>query len=238
MSKLNVFLAKAGVCSRRKADILIKDGKVKINGAVIVQPWTEVAPKDFVAVNGKPLRAENQLYLIVNKPRGVTVTLEDRHARLKISDIIPNKYGRVFPVGRLDRETTGLIIMTNDGDLCHELTHPSFEIEKEYVATIEGSIDRGSMDRMKAGVEDEGEVLKVRSVSMLRRTQKMTVLKIVISEGKKRHIRRLLKKVGAKVLNLKRVRIGGLELGALREGKFRVLDRKEIYHLALGKKIV
>lgn len=236
MTKLNVYIARAGICSRRKADLLIKRGRVKINGKVTVEPWTEVGVKDFVAVNGKPLRVENQSYIIVNKPRGVTVTLEDSHARSKISDMIPNKYGRVFPVGRLDRETTGLIIMTNDGDLCHELTHPSFEIEKEYVATVAGSVDRLAMDRMKTGVEDEGEVLKVRSVSMLKRTPKMMDLRIVISEGKKRHIRRLLKNVGAKVLNLKRVRIGNLELGALREGKFRVLDKKEMYHLALGKK--
>jgi 23S rRNA pseudouridine2605 synthase len=237
MTKLNVFIAKAGVCSRRKADLLIKDGKVKINGRVIVEPWTVVAAKDFVSVNGKPLRAEKQIYLIVNKPRGVTVTLEDKYAKRKITDHIPNKYGRVFPVGRLDKDTSGLIIMTNDGDLCHELTHPSFEIDKEYVATVEGALKSGSMDLMRAGVEDEGDILKVKSVSLLNRDKQKTVLKIIISEGKKRHIRRLLMQVGARVMNLKRVRIGNLELGALKEGKFRGLDKKEMYLLAAGKEL-
>jgi 23S rRNA pseudouridine2605 synthase len=233
--KLNVFIAKAGVCSRRKADILIKEGRVKINGCITVEPWTDVGSKDFVAVDGKPLRAEFQAYIIVNKPRGMTVTLEDRHAKLKISDIIPKRYGRIFPVGRLDKDTTGLIILTNDGELCHALTHPSFEVEQEYVAAVEGAVDQASIGRMKAGVIDDGDLLKVKSVSMLSRNRKKTVLKIVISEGKKRHIRRLLKQVGAKVLNLKRVRIGNLELGALKEGKFKVLDKREVYHLALGK---
>lgn len=235
MTKLNVHIARSGICSRRNADVLIKGGRVKVNGKVVMEPWTEIVAKDFVAVNGKPIRVENQVYLAVNKPRGVTVTLEDRHAKFKIADMLPRKYGRVFPVGRLDKDTTGLIIMTNDGDLCHELTHPSFEIEKEYTATVEGIFERGSMDRMKAGIEDEGEVLKVKSVSLLSRNSKKTDLKIVIAEGKKRHIRRLLKQVGAKVLNLKRVRIGNLELGALKEGKFRLLDKKEMYHLTLGK---
>jgi 23S rRNA pseudouridine2605 synthase len=235
MTKLNVHLARAGVCSRRNADVLIKGGRVKINGKVVLEPWAEVAAKDFVAVNGKLVRVENQVYLAVNKPRGVMVTLEDRHAKVKITDMLPRKYGRVFPVGRLDKDTTGLIIMTNDGDLCHELTHPSFEIEKEYVASVEGSLEKGSMDRMKTGVEDEGDILKVKSVSLLSRNSKKTSIKIIISEGKKRHIRRLLKQVGSKVLNLKRVRIGNLELGALKEGKFRVLEKKEMYHLTLGR---
>jgi 23S rRNA pseudouridine2605 synthase len=237
MTKLNVFIAKAGVCSRRKADLLIKEGKVKMNGRVIVEPWTEVSASDFVAVSGKSLRAESQIYLIVNKPRGVTVTLEDKYAKRKINDHIPNRYGRVFPVGRLDKDTSGLIIMTNDGDLCHKLTHPSFEIEKEYVVTVEGMIKPQSMDTMKTGIEDEGDILKVKSVSMLRRDPKKTVLKIIISEGKKRHIRRLLKHLGAKVMNLKRVRIGNLELGALKEGKFRVVDKREMYLLAAGKEL-
>jgi 23S rRNA pseudouridine2605 synthase len=235
MTKLNVFIAKAGVCSRRKADILIKDGKVKINGKVVLEPWTEVGDKDFVAVRGKPLRPENEIYLIINKPRGVTVTLEDEHAKRKISDIIPKKYGRVFPVGRLDKDTSGLIIMTNDGKLCHELTHPKFEIEKEYVATIEGSIEKGLFDRMKAGIEDEGEVLKVKSASMMSRNAKKTDVKVIISEGKKRHIRRMFKQLGARLVSLKRVRIGDLTLGDMGEGRFKSIEKKIIYRLALGK---
>lgn len=228
MTKLNVYIAKAGLCSRRKAAVLIKDGRVKINGQVAREPWTEVLPKDHVAVNGKPIRSENLVCLAVNKPRGVTVTLEDAHARRMISELVPKKYGRLFPVGRLDKDTRGLVIMTNDGALCHRLTHPSFEVEKEYEAVVEGHLKPGSMERMRSGVEDEGDLLKVRSVSILSRDPKKSRLKIVICEGKKRHIRRMLKQVGAKVLDLRRVRIGKLELGAMKEGKFRVIERQDI----------
>lgn len=235
MAKLNVFLAKAGVCSRRNAAMLIKDGRVTVNGKAAREPWLEVGEKDRVLVNGKPLRAGIELYLVVNKPRGVTVTLEDAHAKRKISDLIPAKYGRLFPVGRLDKDTTGLIIMTTDGKLCHELTHPRFEIEKEYVATVEGSLEKGALDRMKAGVEDEGDVLKVLSASIMSRSPRKTEVKVIISEGKKRHIRRIFRQIGVRLLALKRVRIGALWLGELKEGRFKVMDKKAVYRLAMGK---
>lgn len=232
--KLNVFIAKSGVLSRRKAADLIKDGKVTVNGKVSREPWLEVKHTDRVSVNRKTLNVEGNVYLVFNKPKGVTTTLEDRFAQKKIIDYIPKAMGRVYPVGRLDKLSRGLIILTNDGDLCYRLTHPKFEIEKEYMVLVNGEIGKDIIHKIKCGVWDKGDILRVKSVSIEDSGVAESRVRVIASEGKKRHIRRLFESLGFSVLDLARVRIGGLKLGKLKEGEFKVVDREAIYELTIG----
>jgi 23S rRNA pseudouridine2605 synthase len=232
---LNAFLSRNGFCSRRKAAALIKEGKVTVNGKLVTEPWYKVADGDIVKGDGKTVGSRRHVYIIINKPKGVTATLEDRFARKLITDLVPQKFGRVYPVGRLDRDSRGLMIMTSDGDLCYRLTHPKFEVEKEYVVTLKGEAGEAMIKKLKKGVKDEGDILKVRSASIEKSSAERSVVRVVVCEGKKRHLRRLFTFLGFDVRDLVRVRIGGLRLGELRDGRFIVMDKKEILAL-LGMK--
>jgi len=227
--KLNAYIAKAGVCSRRKAALLIKDGKVRLNGRIVTEPWLEAGPKDKILVDKKPIFTARHVYIVFNKPRGVTTTLEDKFAEKKVIDFIPQDLGRVYPVGRLDKESRGLLILTNDGDLCHRLTHPSFEVEKEYEVLIKGSVEEQTVKGLTKGVTDEGEHLAVKSAKITPMGKDRTLVRAIVCEGKKRLIRRLFERFGLDVKDLKRVRIGSLKLGDLRNGHFRVIDKKTMY---------
>ena len=231
--RLNAFISKAGYCSRRKATLFVKDGKVKVGGKIVLEPWYVVKKGDAVSVNGKLLHTESNLYFIVNKPKGVTTTVEDAHALKKIIEIIPKKHSRLYPIGRLDKDSRGIIILTNDGDLCYQLTHPKFEIEKEYIITVEGALDENALKSLKSGIFDEGDMLKVRRYYEVKKVGYYTTLHVVIAEGKKRHLRRLFKALGNPITDLKRIRIGDLRLGELREGSFEKIDKETIYRLAL-----
>jgi pseudouridine synthase len=232
---LNAFLSRNGFCSRRKAAVIIKEGSVTVNGRTVAEPWYQVKDHDIVKAGGKPVGAKRHVYIVMNKPKGVTSTLEDRFALKKITDLIPQKFGRVYPVGRLDRESRGLIILTSDGDLCHRLTHPRFEVEKEYVVMVKGKVDEPMVRKLKKGVKEHDEVLKVKTARVEKCSEDKSVVRVVICEGKKRHLRRLFTFLGLDVKDLVRVRIAGLRLGELRDGKFIVFDKKEIVSL-LGMK--
>ncbi|MBN1527011.1 MAG: rRNA pseudouridine synthase [Candidatus Omnitrophica bacterium] len=235
VKRLNVCIARAGLCSRRKADLLIKDGKVEVNGKVVREPWRDVSGSDTISVGGKPLRSEKHVYMVLNKPKGVTSTVADKFAERTVVDLVPKKSGRVYPAGRLDKDTSGLMVVTNDGELCYGLTHPKFEIEKEYVATVDGKLDRSALERMAKGVLDEGELLKAKSVRAERSYGARTEARVIISEGKKRHIRRMFKCIGHRVLELRRVRIGSLRLEGLKEGEHKEIDGDMAYRLLLGR---
>jgi 23S rRNA pseudouridine2605 synthase len=231
--RLSAFISRSGYCSRRKAADLVKEGKVKIGGKVIAEPWHIIKDGDAVSVNGKLVRSEKFLYLIVNKPKGVTTTIEDPYALRKITEILPKRSARLYPIGRLDKDSKRLIILTNDGDLCYRLTHPKFEIEKEYIATVKGQLDEVALKRLRSGVFSEGEMLKVKAYFGVKSVGGSTIIHLVIAEGKKRHLRRMFKGIGSPVVDLKRIRIGGLRLGELREGAFEKIDRDTMYRLAL-----
>ena len=233
--RLNAYIAKSGVCARRKAVELIKEGKVKVGGETIREPWYIVSEKDIISVGSRRLSAEKCVYLVLNKPKGVTSTREDKFARKKVIDMVPKRYGRLYPVGRLDKESRGLIILTNDGELCHRLTHPKFEVEKEYRVLVKGDLDDGKIAAIGKGVFDADEILKAKSCKMAGKKGETTELAIVIAEGKKRHIRRMLKCLGLSVLDLKRVRFGGLILKGIAEGEFLQLDKKDMYGLTMGR---
>lgn len=237
--KLNVLIAKSGHCSRRAATELIKSGKVTVGGEIVLEPWHEARPDDEISIAGKPLaRQERLVYVVLNKPKGVTSTLEDRFAKEKVTDLIPKKYGRLYPVGRLDKESRGLIILTNDGELCHKLTHPRFEVVKEYILTVKGVPDAKTLSQAERGIFDGQERLKVLSARLVSTTKIKSILNVALHEGKKRHLRRLFLYLGNPVTDVRRVRIGNLQLGDLKEGAHRILPKKIIYELTLGKGVV
>jgi len=227
--RLNLFIARSGYASRRKADYLIEEGKVKVNDKEVFQSFLQVRNKDKVEVEGKALRPKEYIYILFNKPKGVTTTLSDKFALKKVIDFFPRKFKGIYPVGRLDRQSCGLLILTNDGDFCYRLTHPKFCIEKEYLVELKGQISPGDCQRAKNGVTLEGEHLKVKSIRVLSSQENKALCRVVISEGKKRHLRRLFKALGFLVRELKRVRTGRLVLGSLKTGKYRLIEGKKMY---------
>jgi len=227
--RLNLSIAKSGYSSRRKADRLIKEGKVKVNEKEVFQPFLQVSNKDKVEVEGKALKLKGHIYILFNKPKGVTTTLSDKFALKKVIDFFPGKLKGIYPVGRLDRQSCGLLILTNDGDFCYRLTHPKFSIEKEYIVELKGKMSPGDCQRAKNGLNLEGEHLKVKSIRVLSSRENRTLCTVVISEGKKRHLRRLFKGLGFLVRELKRIRIGRLVLGSLKTGKYRLMEGRKIY---------
>jgi 23S rRNA pseudouridine2605 synthase len=225
--RLNKFLAQGGVASRRKADELISAGKVSVNGKTVRQMGVDVdVEKDNVTLNGKLVKKEKPIIYAIYKPKGVISTVSDIHASQTIIDILP-KGKRVYPVGRLDKDSEGLMLVTNDGELANELMHPRYEHEKEYDVTLRG--DGNAIDEMKKVREINGskiEPLRVVSKKELKENEWQAFL--VLKEGKKRHIREVGKLVGLKVLRLKRVRIGKLHIGNLTAGKWKIITIDEV----------
>lgn len=208
--RLNKYLSEAGVASRRKADRVIREGRVKVNG-VVAEIGTTILPKvDKVTVDGRLVKRSGYIYMAFYKPRGCTTTLSDPHADVTLKDYIPDG---IFPVGRLDKDAEGLLILTNDGDFAYNITHPRFCIEKEYEILPSRIPTLIEMGKMVEGVESEGEIIRAVSVS-----QDGKVLKVVMTEGKKREVKRLFRAFGIRVGALKRIRIGDLRLGDLRPG--------------------
>lgn len=227
---LNHRLSAAGACSRRRAADLVRAGRVSVNGCRELKPCARVGPGDEIRVDGQPLETPAPVHLALNKPPGYTCTLADRHADKKIGCLVPSSFGRVYPAGRLDRDSRGLIILTNDGAFAHRLTHPSFGVEKEYRVTLSPGRppSREQLRRMVAGISDRGETLRALRVSRAgAREQGPAVLEVVLVEGRKREIRRMCRALGLKVSDLVRVRIGGLVLGTLPEGRCRRLSAAE-----------
>jgi len=227
--RLNLFIAKSGYASRRKADCFIKEGKVRVNTKEVLQPFLQVGNKDKIEVEHKLLRLKELTYILFNKPKGVTTTLSDKFALKKVIDFFPKKFKGIYPVGRLDKQSCGLLILTNDGDFCYRLTHPKFSIEKEYLIELRGKISPSDCQRAKNGLNLEGEHLKVKSIKILTSHGNETICKVIISEGKKRHLRRLFKALGFFVEELKRVRVGGLVLGNLETGEYRLIKGEKMY---------
>lgn len=225
--KLNLYISTSGHCSRRKAVLLIKEGRVSVNGKVVTEPWLDVAEGSSVKVSGVLLSEKARISLLFNKPKGVTTTLSDKFAEKKITEFLPRSLGRVYPVGRLDKMSRGLIILTNDGDLCYRITHPKFEIEKEYAVIFKGQLDDSIYRKIKTGVRSGEDILKVRQARIEKTGENKFKAKVIVCEGKKRHLRRLFESLGLTVLDLQRVRIGPFRLGNLKEGSYKIIDAKK-----------
>jgi 23S rRNA pseudouridine2605 synthase len=226
--RLQRTLARAGFGSRRGAEELIAAGRVQINGRV-AELGNRVDPaKDRVTVDGAPIPTHPDLrYFALNKPAGVTTTLSDPHAERSLVPLLPPG-PRVVPVGRLDRETEGLLLLTNDGDLAHRLQHPRYGVEKEYLAEVEGEISKSAVAKLTRGVDLEDGVARAVRAGEIRRSRGRSALTVVMAEGRKREVRRMLASVGAPVRRLVRVRVGPVVLGDLRPGASRPLTLEEI----------
>ncbi|MBP1583681.1 MAG: rRNA pseudouridine synthase [Victivallales bacterium] len=228
--RLAKFLAMAGVASRRHSEELILNGQVTVNGEAVLTPAFNVVPADSdIRLNGKQVTLPDQkIYLLLNKPAGYTCTAQDPHAERLIYELIPKQFGRLFTVGRLDRDSEGLILLTNDGDWAQRLSHPSRRIERCYYVECEGNFTTELRRRLLDGVWDNGELLKPLEVTQLRHFVGHAQLEFRLAEGKNREVRRLCQAVGLQVTLLKRTSFGNVSLGNLPVGKWRKLTEDEI----------
>jgi pseudouridine synthase len=230
--RLQKALATAGVASRRVCENLIVAGKVKVNGKVVTELGSRVDPRtDSVTVSGRPIQLDTEkVYLALNKPEGVVSTMADEHGRPDLSQY-GSGYDRVFNVGRLDAETTGLILLTNDGDMAHVLAHPSFGVEKTYVAKIEGEVPRADLDILLSGVELEDGRARADRVKLIAVSKGNSLVELVIHSGKNRIVRRMFDAIGYPVIGLVRKQFGPIHLGALKLGQMRELTKIEVGEL-------
>ncbi|MFC1570339.1 pseudouridine synthase [Candidatus Omnitrophota bacterium] len=237
--RLQTILSHAGVASRRHAGKIIEEGKVKVNGNLVTEKGFRVDPeKDKVTVSGKPVGgAEKKHYFLFNKPEGVISTAIDTHDRKKVVDFFKKVDARLYPVGRLDKDTTGLMIITNDGSFAQKLSHPSFEVEKEYTVTVKGRLTEKNMRKMMGGIRVEGEITSPCKVKRLESPPGGdSSYRVILHEGRKRQIRKMFKAVGFNVESLERTKYAGLTLDGLKRGAARPLTEKEVDKLkSLGK---
>ncbi len=224
-------MAAAGVASRRKCEELILEGAVRVNGRVVNKlPVFVDAEKDAITVNGKKIRPERKVYYLLNKPKGVICTSSDPQGRKKAIDLVPARE-RIFCVGRLDIDSTGLIILTNDSELANRLTHPRYKLSKTYVAAVKGEIQGQVVEKLKKGIWLAEGKTGTSAVKILKRSHKESLIEIKIQQGLNRQVRRMLAKVGLAVKSLKRTRIGKITDRGIGVGKFRALTKAEVAYL-------
>ena len=232
--RINKYIASSGICSRRAAEELVTSGKVKINGKPVTALATDVDEEnDTVTVDGQKISLVTKLiYIMLYKPKGCICSLSDEKGRKTVFDYLEDfQNKRIFPIGRLDYDTEGLLLLTNDGALSNKLTQPINEISKTYVAKIEGEIEESDLARLRNGVTVDGVKLRRCKIKVLDRNEKFTRLEITIYEGKNREIHKMFETVGKTVAFLKRIKIGDLKLGGLSIGAYRYLTPKEVAYL-------
>ena len=233
MERLQKIIAMKGYCSRRKAEELISKGKVKVNGELVTTMGYKASVNDFIEVEGNPLdEVEDKVYYLLNKPRGVVTTSSDEKGRKTVVDLIDTKK-RIYPVGRLDYDTTGLIILTNDGELTNYLIHPKNKIEKVYVAKIKGIISKIELGRLCRGVIIDGYKTSKAKAKILKIDKKKntSVVELIIHEGKNHQVKKMFEAIGYEVLKLKRESIAFLTLDGVKPGEYRQLSIKEVKKL-------
>ena len=234
--RLQKFIAETGAASRRAAESFIVQGKVAVNGRIVTELGSKVdSIADKVQLNGVLLKPKRKLYVAVNKPPGYVCSRQDEEGRKLIAELLPKEWGNLYTVGRLDRESEGLIFMTNDGDFCLKLTHPRYGVRKIYVVGIAGLAEETLCKQLEAGLEDEGEFLHVERATILGASKAHSVVEVELAEGKNREVRRLFEAFNFKVERLQRIQIGPIRLGDLKQGRWRTLNEVEIRTLASGK---
>lgn len=230
--RLQKFLADAGVASRRASEALMVQGRVTVNGEVASQLGTKVdVIQDRVAVDGRPVQIRKKVYVALNKPPGFLCTRRDERSRETILDLLPPEWSSLFPVGRLDMESDGLIFLTNDGDFSLRLTHPRYGVLKRYRAWVTGRLDGIQLEQFTRGVEDEGERLKAERVWLVDTNNSRSQVELELAQGKNREVRRLFAAIGREVERLQRIQIGPIKLAELPMGKWRVLRETEVKSL-------
>lgn len=228
--RLQKILARSGVGSRRKSEDMIKNGRVAVDGAIVREMGVRLDPdKHTITLDGKAVCLEKEkIYILLHKPKGYVTTLNDPQGRPVVTDLLKNVEFRVFPVGRLDLDTEGALILTNDGSLAQKVQHPSFEINKTYVAKVAGRPSAKKLAQLAEGIMIEGKKTFPAHLKIIKLGSRSSVIHITIHEGRKRQVRKMFAATGHKVLELKRIAYGRLQLGDLAQGKFRYLKRKEI----------
>ncbi|WP_163537689.1 pseudouridine synthase [Gracilibacillus sp. YIM 98692] len=231
--RLQKVIANSGITSRRKAENLIEDGKVRVNGKVVKELGTKVTSQDEIEVNGVPVEKEEPVYFLLYKPRGVISSVSDDKNRKTVTDFFEELDKRIYPVGRLDYDTSGLIILTNDGEFTNLLLHPRYQIEKEYVVKTKKIPSNEELKNLKKGITSDGEKLKAKHVKVLSTDKKKNtaIVKVILHQGKNRQIRRMFEAIGCEVDKLKRERFGFLTLAGLQPGESRALTPHEVKQL-------
>ncbi|KAF0239984.1 MAG: 23S rRNA pseudouridine, partial [Planctomycetota bacterium] len=228
-TRLQKLLAHAGIASRRECEEIIAAGRVTVNGKVVTELGSKADPDaDDVRCDGDPVKAEKPVYFLLNKPSGVLCTNEKSYGHTRVIDLFPGVAQRLYTVGRLDSESTGLLIVTNDGELANRIAHPRYEVDKTYAVAVKGWLEGPALEKIQKGVWlAEGKTGRAK-VRIIKRTRQMTTLEITIHEGKNREVRRLFAKVGHSVVALRRIEIGGLLLGKIHEGQWIPIDRETL----------
>lgn len=238
MERLQKVMANSGIASRRKSEELIKAGRVKVNGQIVFELGSKVSKNDIIEVDNVKISNEERVYILLNKPRGVVTTSHDEHNRKTVIDLIETDK-RIYPVGRLDYDTTGLILLTNDGEFTNNITHPKNKIDKTYVAKINGILSISDIMALKKGVMiDQYKTSKARvKVRKIDNKNNNSIVEITIHEGKNHQVKKMFESLGYKVLKLKREKIAFLTLKGLNSGEYRMLNSKEVNQLyALSQK--
>lgn len=233
MERLQKVMAHAGIASRRGSEKLIKEGRVKVNGKVVTEMGLNVKNDDVVEVDHVPISREAKSYYILNKPRGVISSADDPKGRKTVVDFFPEVEERIYPVGRLDYDTTGLIILTNDGELTNKLTHPKFQVEKTYIAKVTGLVHKASIAKLEKGLTLDGyksQPAKARIIE-INKNKKTSIVELIIHEGKKHQVKKMLKAVGHPVEKLNRDKYAFLTTEGLQSGEWRELKTFEVNKL-------
>lgn len=228
--RLQKIMARAGLASRRKAEELIQQGRVLINGQVVTRLGTKADPaEDIIEVNGRPVeQAENKVYILLNKPHGYITSRYDPEGRPTVLTLLSDITERIFPVGRLDYDTEGLLILTNDGQFAQTLQHPRHQVERKYLVKVKSMPTQKTLSRIKEGVHIDGEKTIGTKVKIIGKMQRNTWLEIVLTEGKYRHIKKIFEAVGHRTLRIKRISFGPIHLGKLPQGSYRFLTKREL----------
>ena len=230
--RLQKYLAMCGVASRRKAEELISGGHVKVDGFVVNVQGVSVDPNNRVEVDGKLVKMEEKMtYIMLNKPAGYVSTAKDQFDRPTVLDLVKGVKERVYPVGRLDYETEGLLLLTNDGELANRLSHPSHNVDKEYLVVVKGPFSQDIGEIFTKGIMIDGKKTKPAKIEHVETLNHKTTIRVTLSEGRNRQIRRTLEDVNRTIVSLKRVSVGDLKLGEMKVGKWRELNSKEIQYL-------
>lgn len=233
MERLQKVIANSGICSRRKAENLILEGRVSVDGIIVTKLGTTVNEKSIIEIDGVKIENQDKVYYLLNKPRGVVTTTSDDKNRKTVVDLIDTNK-RIYPVGRLDYDTTGALILTNDGEFSNLLMHPKNEIDKVYVAKLDGVIKGEEIKELKSGVIIDGNIVVKASRVKLRKTDlknQTSFVEITIHEGKNHQVKKMLEQVGFRVDKLKRERIAFLDVNNLNSGEYRELNKKEVHQL-------
>lgn len=229
--RINKYIATSGICSRRKADDLILNGNVKLNGQVVKEPGVMVMPKDKVSVNNQIVSVRHYKYVAFHKPAGYITTKKDENKRKTIYDILPKEFAHLNPVGRLDRESSGLLIMTNNGDLHNKLTHPSLKVKKIYIVSVQGKVKPHDLNKLAEGFEIEQGQFAYADVELTEYLKDSTMLKITLYQGYNRQIRKMMDIIGHPVISLKRIAHASITLQGIKKGEYTQLKPKQVTDL-------